>query len=194
MAIIPEGQKILNTAAEVNTTYGGPTSLKALNTWYTMNDVTETVQASIEEANSYGQISKMNSATIEIAEQNVYQSTGLVGTLSSIGNGVILGTEDTFAVTNDSGATKIFQIYGSIDMGVSIVGDSIMGIKLALNGEVIDETECKAWSIEGKAGKLVTNWMVEMEDGDEVALYVANFTNTTNISFSRGRIVATQVQ
>jgi hypothetical protein len=156
--------------------------------------VTETVQANIEEANSYGQISKMNSATIAIAEQNIYQSTGLVGTLSSIGNGIVLGTEDTFAVTNDSGTTKVFQIYGSIDMGVSIAGDSIMGIKLALNGEVIDETECKAWSIEGKAGKLVTNWMVEMEDGDEVALYVANFTNTTSISFSRGRIVATQVQ
>jgi hypothetical protein len=194
MAIIPADEKVFMVDKRTNTVYGGSAALQEMQQWYTMDDVTETVHASIEEANSYGQISKMNSATIEIAEQNVYQSTGLVGTLSSIGNGVILGTEDTFAITNDSGATKIFQIYGSIDMGVSIAGDSIMGIKLALNGEVIDETECRAWSIGGKAGKLVTNWMVEMEDGDEVALYVANFTNTTNISFSRGRIVATQVQ
>ena len=44
MAIIPEGQKILTSAPEVNTTYGGPDSLKALNTWYTMQDIANTVQ------------------------------------------------------------------------------------------------------------------------------------------------------
>lgn len=47
MALIPEEQKILTTAAEVNTTYGGPDSLKALNTWYTMSDIVETVQETI---------------------------------------------------------------------------------------------------------------------------------------------------
>jgi hypothetical protein len=44
MAIIPEGQKILTSAPEVNTTYGGSASLKALNTWYTMQDIANTVQ------------------------------------------------------------------------------------------------------------------------------------------------------
>jgi len=46
MAIIPEGQKILTTAAEVNTTYGGSASLKALNTWYTMGDIVDSVSVS----------------------------------------------------------------------------------------------------------------------------------------------------
>jgi hypothetical protein len=46
MAIIPDGQKILTTAAEVNTTYGGSASLKALNTWYTMGDIADSVSVS----------------------------------------------------------------------------------------------------------------------------------------------------
>jgi hypothetical protein len=142
---------------------------------------------------AFGQISKMDTATIPVVTQNVYQSLGLTGTLDTISTGIVLGTTDTFAVKNITGETKTFLIYGSVDMGVSIPGDTIMGIKLALNGVVIDSTECKAWSIGGKAGKLVTNWMIEMDDDDEVALYVANFTNTTSISFSRARLVATPV-
>jgi len=142
---------------------------------------------------AFGQISKMDTATIPVVTQNVYQSLGLTGTLDTISTGIALGTTDTFAVKNITGETKTFLIYGSVDMGVSIPGDTIMGIKLALNGVVIDSTECKAWSIGGKAGKLVTNWMIEMDDDDEVALYVANFTNTTSISFSRARLVATPV-
>lgn len=142
---------------------------------------------------AFGQISKMDTATIPVVTQNVYQSLGLTGTLDTISTGIALGTTDTFAVKNITGETKTFLIYGSVDMGVSIAGDTIMGIKLALNGVVIDSTECKAWSIGGKAGKLVTNWMIEMDDDDEVALYVANFTNTTSITFSRARLVATPV-
>ena len=43
MATIPNGQKILTSAPEVNTTYGGPASLQTLNTWYTMEDISSTV-------------------------------------------------------------------------------------------------------------------------------------------------------
>jgi hypothetical protein len=39
MAPIPAGQKILTSAPEVNTTYGGPESLKNLNTWYTLDEL-----------------------------------------------------------------------------------------------------------------------------------------------------------
>jgi hypothetical protein len=43
MATIPNTQKILTSALDVNTTYGGPASLKELNTWYTMQDIIDTV-------------------------------------------------------------------------------------------------------------------------------------------------------
>lgn len=44
MATIPNGQKILTSSSTVNTTYGGPDSLKEMNTWYTMSDIKETVK------------------------------------------------------------------------------------------------------------------------------------------------------
>ena len=44
MATIPSNQKILTSAPEVNTTYGGPASLQALNTWYTMEDIANTIK------------------------------------------------------------------------------------------------------------------------------------------------------
>lgn len=53
MATIPDGQKILTTAANVNTTYGGSDALKALNTWYTISDIVETVSVNQGEEVSY---------------------------------------------------------------------------------------------------------------------------------------------
>ena len=43
MATIPNTQKILTSSFDVNTTYGGPTSLKEMNTWYTMQDIIDTI-------------------------------------------------------------------------------------------------------------------------------------------------------
>lgn len=43
MATIPNTQKILTSSADVDTTYGGPDSLKEMNTWYTMQDIIDTV-------------------------------------------------------------------------------------------------------------------------------------------------------
>jgi hypothetical protein len=44
MATIPTTQKILTSSADVDTTYGGSASLKEMNTWYTMQDITDTVK------------------------------------------------------------------------------------------------------------------------------------------------------
>lgn len=44
MATIPTTQKILTSSADVDTTYGGPASLKEMNTWYTMQDIIDTVK------------------------------------------------------------------------------------------------------------------------------------------------------
>lgn len=43
MAIIPNGEKVLMTSANVNTTYGGSAALKELNKWYTIEDIAETI-------------------------------------------------------------------------------------------------------------------------------------------------------
>jgi hypothetical protein len=143
-----------------------------------------------------GQASKMDAGTITITTQSVYVSTGLTGTFdTATASGMTLGTTNTFAVKNTSGATKLMQIYGSIDAETATGNNKVLGIKLAKNGAAIDQTECRAFTGSGaEEAKLVTNWMVSMAANDEVALFIANHSGTENISFSRGRLVATEVR
>jgi hypothetical protein len=142
-----------------------------------------------------GQVSKMDAGTIVIATQSVYASTGLTGTFdTATASGMVLGTTDTFAVKNTSGATKLMQIYGSIDAKTVTGNNKILGIKLAKNGTPIAETECRAFtSSGGQEAKLVTNWMISMAANDEVALFIANHSGDEDITLGRARLVATQV-
>jgi len=143
-----------------------------------------------------GQVSKMDAGTIGIVTQSVYVSTGLTGTFdTATASGTSLGTTNTFAVKNTSGATKLMQIYGSIDAKTVSGNNHTLGIKLAKNGTAIDQTECRAFTGSGsQEAKLVTNWMISMAANDEVALFVANHSGTEDINFGRGRLVATEVR
>jgi hypothetical protein len=68
------------------------------------------------------------------------------------------------------------------------------GWRLAVNGVVDLDTECRATTgLQGAIAKLATAWIIDLADGDEVALYVANHSSTVDIDFERGRIVATSV-
>lgn len=143
-----------------------------------------------------GQVNKMDAGTITITTQSVYVSTGLTGIFdSTTASGTSLGTTNTFAVKNTSGTTKLMQIYGSIDAKTVTGNNHTLGIKLAKNGTAIDQTECRAFTGSGgQEAKLVTNWMISMAANDEVALFIANHSGTENISFGRGRLVATEVR
>jgi len=141
-----------------------------------------------------GQCSKMTDGTITITTQGTYVTTGLTATLdSSTAYGMVLGIDDTFGLKNDSGGTKLFRIYGSID--ATDGNNSTLGIKLAKNGVAIDNSECRAFTGSGaQEAKLVTSWMVELEDGDEVSLLIANHSSTTDITLKRGRVIAVEVR
>lgn len=141
-----------------------------------------------------GQVSKMTDGTIDIVTQGVYVSTGLTATLDAdTAYGMVLGTTDAFGLKNDSGATKLFRIYASID--ATDGNNSTLGLKLAKNGTAIDNSECRAFTGTGaEEAKLVTSWMVELDDGDEVSLLIANFKNTSDLVLKRGRIVAVEVR
>jgi hypothetical protein len=143
-----------------------------------------------------GQVSKMDSGTIDIVTQSVYVSTGLTGTFdTATANGMTLGTTNAFAVKNTSGATKLMQVYGSIDAKTTSGNNKILGIKLAKNGTAIDQTECRAFTGSGgQEAKLVTNWMISMAANDEVALFIANHSDDVDITLGRARLVATEVR
>jgi hypothetical protein len=141
-----------------------------------------------------GQCSKMTDGTIAIASAGTYQSTGLTAIFdTSTDYQMVLGTSDTFGLKNNSGATKLFMVQASMDAYAG--NNHTLGIKLAKNGTGIDQSECRAFSgSTGQIAKLFCFWMVELADGDEVALYVANISDTTTIQFQRGRISAIEVK
>jgi hypothetical protein len=140
-----------------------------------------------------GQASKMDTGTITISTASVYVTTGLTGIFdTTTANGMVLGTSQAFAIKNTSGISKLLRFYGSIDATAS--NNQILGVKLAYNGVAIDETECRAFTGSGgQEAKLVTSWMINVANNDEVSLFIANHSGATNISFKRGRIVASEV-
>jgi hypothetical protein len=148
----------------------------------------------IEGVLARGQASKMTSGTIAIGAAGTYQSTGLTATLDSASDyQVVLGTTDTFGLKNDSGATKLFMVQASMD--ASAGNNHTIGISLAKNGSVIPQSECRAFTGSNtQITKLFCFWMIELADDDEVAMFVANHTDTTSISFQRGRISAIEVK
>jgi hypothetical protein len=140
----------------------------------------------------YGQIVRTTSGTVTIGETGTFQTTGLTATLDADNSeGISLGTTDEFAIKNTSGKTIRYRVFASMDCSTATT--QAVGIKLALNGVPIDESDCRAWALEDRTAKLVTNWIVEMEDDDEVSLFVANITSDDDINFIRGRILASSV-
>jgi len=142
-----------------------------------------------------GQASKMDSGTIDIITQGVYITTGLTGIFdAATANGMTLGTSHAFALKNTSGSTKLMRFYGSIDARTVSGNNKTLGIKLARNGTPIDQTECRAFTGSGNEdAKLVTSWMISVANNDEVSLFIANHTSNVDITFARGRLVASEV-
>jgi hypothetical protein len=140
-----------------------------------------------------GQVSKMDADTITIATQGTYVTTGLTGIFdTATASGMVLGTSNAFALKNTSGISKLLRFYGSIDAFAG--NNQILGIKLAYNGVAIAETECRAFAGSGgQEAKLVTSWMIELANNAEVSLFIANHSGATNISFKRGRLLASEV-
>ena len=142
-----------------------------------------------------GQVSKMNSCTIGITTQSIYVSTGLTATLdTATANGLVLGTTDAFGLKSTNANPKLLRFYGSVDARTASGNNKILGVKLALNGVPIDATECRAYTGgSNEEAKLVTSWMIEVDENDEVSLFMANHSSDVDIDFRRGRLIASEV-
>jgi hypothetical protein len=105
-----------------------------------------------------------------------------------------LATTNTFGLKNTSGSTKLLRFFGSIDARTVTGNNQTLGVKLAYNGVAIDATECRAFTGTGtEEAKLVTSWMISVANNDEVSLFIANHSGSGDISFRRGRILASEV-
>ena len=135
----------------------------------------------------YGQVSRTESGSITFATQNVYQATGLTGTLG-LANGFALA--DGLGLRNVSGRTLIARIYASAD--VQAGNNAVLGLKLSRDTTLLDDSECRSHTGTGAANfaKLVTTVIVELVDQQQVTIALANFTGAGQGAVQRCRMVA----
>jgi NAD(P)-dependent dehydrogenase (short-subunit alcohol dehydrogenase family) len=142
-------------------------------------------------ATSYGQFYYNYVAPpvdIVINAANVWQPTGLVATLDSLSSGFSLGTIDKFALKNISGSTKRVSVAVNLK-GTFENNDSFPTIALAINGNIINSSAVAPLS----AGVWAINWIVEMQNNDEVSIYVRSSTTLVTYYVKSARMSISQI-
>jgi hypothetical protein len=141
-----------------------------------------------------GQITITTNQTVTIGTAGQFVSTGIDGSFdTAVAQGFVKGTTDTFGVKNNTDVTRLMRVYSSADCRGG--NNQVHGAKLAKNGTPIDASECRAFTGSGPNdfAKLITSLVIKMEPGDEVSLFLANFTSTDNLVVGRARLIATAV-
>lgn len=136
----------------------------------------------------YGQVFYPGDDSVTISTTGTYVLTGLTGVLdTSVTEGLSLSSNQ-IGIKNTSGKVIRVPIYASYDGKAG--NNKELGLKLALNGAPIDQTECRSSSGSARQeAKLVTRWMFELQPDDEVVIAVANHTDAADIQISRARLI-----
>ena len=123
---------------------------------------------------------------VTINTTGVYVDLPFTGTLNDLSVGAA-SVDSKLGLKNVSPKSYIVQVKGTADLEAK--GSSKeMGLRLVKNGTSINGGECRATVANNTIGKLHSFAIVEVEPGDEVTMQIANFTNTNNPDFERGRI------
>jgi len=131
MAIIPIDEKVFMVSNGTNTTYGGSAALQAMNQWYTMEDVTNTVRPY-----------KVYTALLTQTGTNAPVATVLENTLggdiiwSYSGTGSYLGTlagaftsqKTFFYVYGEAAYNNGPNIYTQKIRDINIINDGLIGL------------------------------------------------------------------
>jgi len=142
------------------------------------------------------QLSRTTNGTVSGLTQSLYKTTGLVGNLDSVLSSsspdFVLGANDLMGLRNNSDRTRLVQFYASAD--ATSANNQILGVRLALNGVTIEQTDCRAFTSGSNApAKLVTSWIVELAPASEVSLFIANHSGTNNIVIQRARLIGNAI-
>ena len=123
---------------------------------------------------------------VTINTTGVYVDLPVTGTLNDLSVGAASAV-GKLGLKNVSQKPYIVEVTGTADLEAK--GSSKeMGLRLVKNGTALNGGECRATVSNNTIGKLHSFAIVEVEPGDEVTMQIANFTNTSNPDFERGRI------
>lgn len=118
-----------------------------------------------------------------------YQKVSIATTLDSASN---IGFANPTAGTleYETGATRFFNIIGTIDVS-NTTGNSVeVSCKIAKNGTPIDATQCNATVPHNGVGKLHSMWMLELAASDTIEIHLATATGSATVIPVRMRVQA----
>jgi len=128
MAIIPAQEKVFMVSNSTNTTYSGSAALKAMQQWYTMQDVIDTVGGGASYREYYGLIRVLGATpTVEEFQNTIgapltFTNTATGEYVISFGSEVFIPTK-VFSIANSGvgGAANLRVIGGGPDAGKFIL-------------------------------------------------------------------------
>ena len=131
MAIIPADEKVFMVSNNTNTTYGGSAALKAMQQWYTMQDVADSVQP--------------------------YQSYVGLFTQSGTNAPVVTIVSNTLGLTLTWGRSSAGNYFGGDIASQCPDGKTVFITSNASNGGAfaIDPKEAYLWTVNGGASRLL---------------------------------------
>jgi hypothetical protein len=132
----------------------------------------------------YGQVASQTSQTFTGLSENVYVPMAL--TTFTLGD--VFGFEaDGFGLRNVSGLPQLVWAIGTVDSSTG--NNRTTGLRLAVNGVGIDLSVCTATTGTQNFAKLMTQFLVEVPDGQTVSLQVANVTGVQDVTVERAKLV-----
>lgn len=138
-----------------------------------------------------GMLTRQTTGTVTITTAGVYVPINLAGTLESdvSFNMVASGSPNVTGLKNDTDQTRTMVFIATYD-GLGGNNNAI-GLKLALNGVAIDQSECRTFGgSTSQRGKAMTQYMLKLEPGDEVTMLAANIDAVVNITIDRYKLLA----
>jgi hypothetical protein len=141
-----------------------------------------------------GAISRQTQGTVVINSANTYVPINLAPNLdTSVSDNMSLSSApNVTGLKNDLDEERIVVIIATYDGKAG--NNHAIGLKLALNGTPIDETECTSFGGPGgQFAKTMTQWIMRLDAGDEVTMLAANKDTTDNLSIARYKMIAYSV-
>lgn len=137
-----------------------------------------------------GAISRQAIGTVTIDSADTYVPMSLMPTLDdSSFNMSLPSNHNVTGLKNNGLETRLFVVIATYDGKGG--NNHAIGLKLALNGVQIDETECTSFGGGGgQFAKTMTQWMLYLDPDDEISMYAANKDTSDNLSIARLKMIA----
>lgn len=137
-----------------------------------------------------GMLWSQTTTTVPVTTAGVYVPLNISGTLDSdVSFNMTAGVTNASGLVNATDQTRIVVFIATYDGKGG--NNNAIGLKLAVNGTVLDETECRSFGgSTGQVGKTMTQYIVRFEPGDEVSMYGANIDATTDLEVERFKLLA----